>query len=189
MRSTIALLTLALLVAAGCGDAYDQPLSSPRRTADPGAFGVVVDPFETQSAPAAKGETAKPEKAVDSPASDDKEGAEKQPAEAAKAPAQPPVREEAKVGVGKKGSGYGGGFVTTPVSVYFRAQERIIFENQVPHALNLYKATNGRAPQTHEEFMEKIIKANMISLPELPGGYRYLYDPQKEQLMVEHPAR
>jgi len=73
--------------------------------------------------------------------------------------------------------------------VYFRAQERIVFEIEVPQALNLYKAVNGKGPQTHEEFMEKIIKANNIKLPELLPRERYVYDPEKEQLMVEQPAR
>ena len=52
----------------------------------------------------------------------------------------------------------------------------------------LFKATEGRAPKTHEEFMERIIKAGTIKLPELPEGHRYRYDPQTEQLMVEQPA-
>ena len=36
--------------------------------------------------------------------------------------------------------------------------------------------------------MQKIIKENQIKLPELPFGQRYVYDPKKEQLMVEKPA-
>jgi len=36
--------------------------------------------------------------------------------------------------------------------------------------------------------MEKIIKANNISLPELPEGHKYVYDPKLEMLMVEKPA-
>ncbi len=116
---------------------------------------------------------------------------------AATAPATPPaaptpdppemVREEADVGVGKKGRGYGPGLVTTPIATYFAAREKITFQIQIPDAMRLYKATNDRAPKTQEEFMEQIIKANRIDLPELPEGHRYVYDPQAEQLMVEHP--
>ncbi len=64
----------------------------------------------------------------------------------------------------------------------------MVFEIQVPHALQLYEATNGRKPATHEEFMEQIIKANQIELPELPAGQRYIYDSQTGELMVEKPA-
>ena len=36
--------------------------------------------------------------------------------------------------------------------------------------------------------MEKIIKENMIKLPELPEGHKYVYDPMLKTLMVEKPA-
>ncbi len=34
--------------------------------------------------------------------------------------------------------------------------------------------------------MQRIIKENMIKLPDLPPGDRYVYDPKREELMVEH---
>ncbi len=77
--------------------------------------------------------------------------------------------------------------IVTPALAFFRVQERIQFEAQVPHALQLFEAEHGRKPKTHEEFMEKIIQANRINLPELPPGHRYLYDPQAGELMVEKP--
>jgi len=98
------------------------------------------------------------------------------------------VREKADVGVGAKGRDYGLGPVTTPVATYFAARERITFDIQIPHTMNLFKATEGRAPKTQEEFMQKIIKEGQINLPQLPPGHRYLYDPKTEQLMVEQPA-
>ena len=58
-----------------------------------------------------------------------------------------------------------------------------------PPGDELFKATEGRTPKSHEEFMEKIIKANHIHLPTLPEGHRYVYDPKQEQLMVEQPAQ
>jgi hypothetical protein len=97
--------------------------------------------------------------------------------------------QKAEVGVGAKGRGYAPGLITTPVAVYFAARERIVFEIQVPEAMKLYKATNGNAPKSQEEFMQRIVKENQIRLPELPQGSRYLYDPATEQLLVEHPAR
>ncbi len=97
------------------------------------------------------------------------------------------VREKAQVGVGEKGRDIGAGIISTPIKAYFSAKQQITFNIQIPHAMNLYKATNGRAPNTHEEFMSKIIKANFIQLPQLPPGHKYVYDPKKEDLMVEHP--
>ena len=97
------------------------------------------------------------------------------------------MREKADVGVGQQGRGYGGGVVTTPVATYFAVQQQLVFRIEIPHALDLYKATEGHAPRTHEEFMREIVKANQIRLPELPAGHRYVYDPKTEQLMVEHP--
>jgi len=93
---------------------------------------------------------------------------------------------KAEVGVGAKGR-YGGDFIQTPVSAYFTVRERIAFDIQIPDAMNKFKALEDRAPKDHEEFMEKIIKANAIQLPQLPQGERYVYDPKTAQLMVEHP--
>ncbi|NMC19425.1 MAG: hypothetical protein GYA33_03295 [Thermogutta sp.] len=95
----------------------------------------------------------------------------------------------AQVGVGQKGRTLSQpGFLTTPVYAYFRSQEMVAFRIQVPHAMQLFKATNGRAPQSHEEFWREIIEANGIKLPQLPPGHRYVYDPAREELMVEQPS-
>ena len=80
----------------------------------------------------------------------------------------PPTREKAQVGVGEKGRGYGAGPVATPVAALFASKERIIFEMRIPEAMKIYKALNGRAPKSHEEFMKGIIEADRIKLPELP---------------------
>jgi len=103
-------------------------------------------------------------------------------------PLQPGEQEVAKVGVGKKGRGYGGGPITEPASQYWKVKERIAFDVQILSAMKLYKATNGNAPKTHEEFMDKIIKPNQIKLPQLPAGRKYVYDPKTEKLMVERMA-
>jgi hypothetical protein len=106
--------------------------------------------------------------------------------EAAK-PAPGMQLQQAEVGAGAKGHGYEPGLITTPVATYFVVKERLAFEVEIPHAMQLFKATENRAPRTQEEFMEKIIKENDIKLPELPKGHRYVYDPKTEQLMVERP--
>ena len=95
------------------------------------------------------------------------------------------VTEKAAPGLTGKGN-YGPGVVTTPISVYFQAQERVILL-QVQHAIDLYEASNGQKPKTEEEFMKQIIEANQIKLPQLPAGSKYKYDPQKGELLVERP--
>ena len=97
------------------------------------------------------------------------------------------VQKKADVGVGKKGRGYGQGVIATPAATLYAVREKMVFQAQIPQAMNLFKAENDRAPKDHQEFMEKIIKANNIHLPELPEGDRYRYDPKTEQLMVESP--
>lgn len=100
-------------------------------------------------------------------------------------------RVKAEKGVGIKGRSLDQyeGVIVTPAKAYFSARERIAFEIAVPHALNLYKASEGHAPKTHEEFMEKIVEFNQIKLPLLPQGHKYVYDPMTEQLMVERPKQ
>ena len=101
-------------------------------------------------------------------------------------------RVPAQVGVGKKGRSLDevdgvGNVVAQPAKSLFAAKERIVFEIQIPQALQLYKATNGSPPKSHEEFMDKIIKANNIRLPQLAAGSKYVYDPDVGELMVERP--
>ena len=99
-------------------------------------------------------------------------------------------RVPAAVGVGKQGRSLDnetgiGGAIAQPAKTLFAVKEKAVFEIQIPHAMNLFKATNGNAPKSHEEFMSQIIKANRINLPELPAGKKYVYDPEQAQLMVE----
>ncbi len=98
---------------------------------------------------------------------------------------------EAVVGVGKKGKklekekGIGKAIVTPAVAL-FRFKQKAVFEIQIPHAMNLYKATHGNFPKTQQEFDSKIVKANNIKLPELEEGQKYFYDPSTGKLMVEY---
>ena len=98
------------------------------------------------------------------------------------------TRHVATTGVSQKARNVQGmGLVVTPIGAYFRTQDKLTFEINIVHAMKLFRATNGRLPESHEEFMEKIVKQNQIRLPELPAGERYIYDPQAGQLMVELP--
>lgn len=105
-------------------------------------------------------------------------------------PPPPPVKAEA--GVGKQGqslkneSGVGR-MVAQPAITLFAVKQRVVFEIQIPQAMQLYQAEKGNPPKTHDEFMTRIIKANNINLPELPAGQVYKYDPEKAELWV-YPA-
>jgi hypothetical protein len=129
------------------------------------------EPEETQQPAKQQQPAAQPKKQVE-------------PAKPAK-PAEEPKK--AEVGVGEKGRGYGSEpFVAVPIRSYFAIRERLVFDVSIPEAMKLFKATEGRAPKSHEEFMDKIINANNIHLPQLPKGQHYQYHPDDEQLWV-HP--
>jgi len=100
-------------------------------------------------------------------------------------------RVKAEKGVGLKGRSLDQheGVLVTPAKAFFSVRERAVFDIQIPEAIKLFKATNGNGPKSHEEFMAQIIEANQIQLPELPAGQKYVYDPEKEELQVERPAR
>jgi hypothetical protein len=105
----------------------------------------------------------------------------------APAPAVPTVTERVKATpetVGVKGKEYGGGIITEPLAQRWRMQDRIIIQH-VDYALRLYEAAEGRYPASHEEFMEKIVRANNLKLPDLPPGQRYVYDVPTHELLVE----
>jgi hypothetical protein len=176
---------VALAIVLGCGEMPPEPAATSTATAPPtpappgdGSGGNGNHVASTDAAAAA----ATPEAS-----------AEAMPAENGAAPAAAPgsTDEVAQVGVGAKGQNYGGpGLFTTPIEAYFRAEERIAFEAQIPKAMQLYKAAhNNKGPKSHEEYMEVIIREHGVQLPELPEGDEFVYDPATEQLMVRHPAK
>ena len=73
--------------------------------------------------------------------------------------------------------------ITAPVSAYGPMLEQIS-KTHIEGAIRLFEATEGRYPNSHEEFMTAIIKANNIQLPVLPGGKQYQYDVANHQLVV-----
>lgn len=94
---------------------------------------------------------------------------------------------KAESGVGIRGRATEGGLISQPVSSYFKARQSLVF-GQVTQALELHKALEGQYPKSQEEFMDKIVKANNLKLPELPEGHQYLYKPESGELMVERPV-
>ena len=75
------------------------------------------------------------------------------------------------------------------LNAYKPAVEQLM-KLQIQQALNLFQAANGRYPKNHDEFMEKVIRANQIKLAVLPGNWVYQYDVQNHELVVvEGPAQ
>ncbi|MEP3478942.1 MAG: hypothetical protein ABJZ55_06820 [Fuerstiella sp.] len=54
----------------------------------------------------------------------------------------------------------------------------------VTQAVEMFRATEGRYPNSHEEFMSKIVAANGIRLPVPGNGLEYQYDVQNHSLVV-----
>lgn len=61
---------------------------------------------------------------------------------------------------------------------------------KIQHAVDLFRAQNDCYPSNTQEFLEQIIQANNIALPQLPYHQEYAYDPETHSLIVmEYPAR
>jgi len=96
------------------------------------------------------------------------------------------VREVANSTQTAKGK-YDVNLFTQPASAYFTVKDQVVFQVQIPKAMQIFDLTKGRKPTTHEEFMTEIIARNGIKLPELLLDHRYVYDPKRGELMVERP--
>ncbi|GAB6165338.1 hypothetical protein JCM19992_13380 [Thermostilla marina] len=195
----IAVLIGAVGLLYGCSDGgrYDKVDNSPNPTVQ-SAPASTDEAVAAQQAPSAEQSTAGEEatdegrwnqgRSVSTTVGGlDLPGADPAPS----APAEqtpPPERQVADVGVGQKGRSLGEGILMTPIKAFFTSRELVAYRIQIPKAMQLFKAENGYAPRSHEEFMREIIQKNQIPLPELPPGCRYVYDPEREELMVEHPG-
>ena len=78
-----------------------------------------------------------------------------------------------------------GKVIAQPAATLFKVREKVVFEIQLPQAVALFQASEGRLPNSHEEYFEKIIDANRINLPKLPAGQAYRYRPDLGELWVE----
>jgi hypothetical protein len=77
--------------------------------------------------------------------------------------------------------------ITLTGNAYVTSIGRISIDN-IKHAMDLYQATNDRYPKDYDEFMNEIIKANNIALPQLPYYQKYGYDEKEHQLIIlEYP--
>jgi hypothetical protein len=55
---------------------------------------------------------------------------------------------------------------------------------QIEHAINLFNASEGRYPKSHEEFMTRIIQENQLKLPQLTADLEYQYDVDNHRLVI-----
>lgn len=182
--------TTTLVLAAGCSKpAQNAPSASPSTATTPAAATSAPPPtaFPPGSAP------TPPQFSAGGPAYPTAPGAQTPPS-----PQEPTIPQTppnafppgnavaAQAGVGAKGRSLDNekGVLVTPAKTLFAARERVVFEIQIPQALQLFKASNGQSPASHDEFMQRVIAENAIQLPQLPAGQRYQYDPMTEQLMV-----
>lgn len=97
--------------------------------------------------------------------------------------------QEALAGVGKQGQSLRNQsdtqkILSGPLSAYLHVKQLAELEIKIPHALNLFQATHGRFPKSHEEFMKEIVEFNQIKLPELPAGAVYRFNTQEGKLWV-----
>ena len=112
------------------------------------------------------------------------------------APTQPQTAEQsdiqaqkASAGVAKKGQSLRdkqgvAKIIAGPMAAMANVEQMVTFDIQVKKAIDLYQALEGKLPKDHEEFMEKIIRANRIQLPELPPGAVYHFNTEEGQLWV-----
>jgi hypothetical protein len=63
-----------------------------------------------------------------------------------------------------------------------------ISKMSIQRAVNLFHAEHNRYPKDYQEFMDKIIKANGIELPELGSRFEYQYDVKKHELVIVQKA-
>ena len=78
------------------------------------------------------------------------------------------------------------GYLNAVFSARFLIENDLTFD-KVTHALDLYRATTGYFPKSHEVFMKEIIDANYIELPELESGWEYWYDGSDGVLKMRRP--
>ncbi len=80
-----------------------------------------------------------------------------------------------------------GGYLGTALGAGMYARHQAVFL-QVKQTINHHYGLYGEYPQSHEEFMQQVIRSNNIRLPELEEGDEYLYDPTDHTLKIHRAA-
>ena len=77
--------------------------------------------------------------------------------------------------------------ITGPLEAYQPLVQQIAALG-IDHAVNLFNASEGRYPNSYDEFMTRVIKENHIRLPVLSPGLEYQYDVENHKLLVIRAA-
>jgi hypothetical protein len=77
--------------------------------------------------------------------------------------------------------------ITGPLEAYGPLVQQIAAMG-IDHAIGLFYATEGRYPNSYDEFMTRIIKENNMRLPVMPAGLEYQYDVENHKLVVIQSA-
>jgi hypothetical protein len=180
------ILGIGIVFSLGCVPHTEEPTASAPAAAPSSPAASTPAPAASAPAPTIPAVT---DSAAPSAATPAAPAAAAPEAPAAAAPATEQV--QAKAGVGLKGQSLKeeSGVMVEAAKAYFRVEQKVVLEFEIPKNLQLFEATEGRAPKSHEEFMEKIIRQYNVKLPTLPAGHEYIYDPERKELMVKRPAR
>lgn len=73
--------------------------------------------------------------------------------------------------------------ITGPLEAYHPMMQKVAALG-IEHAVNLFNASEGRYPNSYDEFMTRIIEENKIRLPVLSPGLEYQYDVENHKLLV-----
>ncbi|MEO0531246.1 MAG: hypothetical protein AAF266_11830 [Planctomycetota bacterium] len=162
---TTSLSAVVLAAAIGCGSSQEDSSSND--------FDAVAEMLEQQAE-------------IDQANAEAKAAAEAQAAADAKAAAARKLAEEGASEIRTDDMVRGsrmtrGGALQTVLKSGIRGQQKLNMMTY-DYALKLFEAENGRRPNSHEEFMEKIIRFNNITLEPLQEPYEYWYDADEGQL-------
>jgi hypothetical protein len=174
------LCVVLVLVAAGCDP------TAPATTSNQPAGGTTASQQAMSNAMGVQLDTSGPVGGASAPAP---APAPPAPPAAPPTPATEEVKAEAGVGVKGQSLQEHSGIMVEPAKAYFRVEQKMVFNVQIPQAMQLFQATEGRKPNSEQEFMTKIITEQQINLPKLPAGHKYVYNVEKGELMVERPAK
>ena len=85
----------------------------------------------------------------------------------------------------EKGASEGGiaDIILMPLKTYKKVKTNLS-EIQITHQMKTFEAANGRKPKDYAEYKKKILDPLRITLPELPGDDRYVFDPDVGELQV-----
>lgn len=72
--------------------------------------------------------------------------------------------------------------ITGAPGVLLDVKSGAVLELQIPPAIQHFKATHGRVPKNHAEFVSGVLELNNLQLPQLIDGMVYQFNPEKEEL-------